>query len=52
MKINQTTRGFAVAVWGLIALAAGSGYATDQALLDALVRKGILTEKEAQQIEE
>jgi hypothetical protein len=36
----------------LVALAAGPAYATDQALLDALVRKGILTDKEAQQIEQ
>ena len=51
MKINRPTRGFAVAVWGLAALAASPVCATDQALLGALVRKGILTEKEAQQIE-
>ncbi|MBV8898704.1 MAG: putative porin [Verrucomicrobia bacterium] len=36
----------------LAALAVSPAFATDQALLDALVRKGILTDKEAQQIEE
>jgi hypothetical protein len=40
------------AALGLAALTASSAYAIDQALLDALVRKGILTDKEAQQIEQ
>ena len=41
------------ALAGLIALAAGSAFAQDnQALIDALVRKGILTQKEAEKIQE
>ena len=52
MKIHHTTRRLVVATFGLAALTAGPAYATDQALLDALVRKGILTDKEAKQIEE
>jgi hypothetical protein len=47
--ITRKGRGLALA---LVAATAGSAYATDQALLDALVRKGILTDKEAQKIEE
>ena len=41
------------ALAGLIALAAGGAFAQDsQALIDALVRKGILTQKEDQKIQQ
>ena len=46
---NICTSGLA----GLIALAAGDAFAQDsQALIDALVRKGILTQKEDEKIQQ
>jgi len=36
---------------GLVALTTGAAFADDQALIDALVRKGILTQKDADTIE-
>src|SRR5260221_12429269 len=41
----------ALAVAGFVALTAGAAFADDQALIDALVRKGILSQKDAEQIE-
>ncbi len=41
----------ALAVAGFVALTAGAAFADDQALIDALVRKGILSQKDADQIE-
>ena len=52
MKIHQTARKWIALASSLAAFATGSTYATDQALLDALVRKGVLTEKEATAIEQ
>src|SRR5262249_16321414 len=40
-----------LALGGVIALTTGAAFADDQALIDALVRKGILTQKEADKIE-
>ena len=51
MKRYDVTRKVAALALTLAALATGAAHATDQALLDALVRKGILSDKEAQQIE-
>ena len=42
---------YALALAGLIALTTGAAFADDQALIDALVRKGILTQKDADTIE-
>src|SRR5258708_20861538 len=42
---------FAVALAGLVALITTAAFADDQALIDALVRKGILSQKDADQIE-
>ena len=50
-KQHLTRPGLALGLALLALAAAGSARATDQALLDALVRKGILTDKEARQIE-
>jgi len=41
----------ALAVAGFVALTASAAFADDQALIDALVRKGILSQKDAEQIE-
>jgi ribosomal protein S20 len=41
--IQKTTYGLALA--GLAALTTSAAFADDQALIDALVRKGILTQK-------
>ncbi len=41
----------ALAVAGFVALTASAAFADDQALIDALVRKGILSQKDADQIE-
>ncbi len=40
-----------LALVGLVAFTTSAAFADDQALIDALVRKGILTQKDAQQIE-
>jgi hypothetical protein len=40
-----------LALAGLVALTTSAAFADDQALIDALVRKGILTEKDADKIE-
>jgi len=40
-----------LALAGLIALTASTAFGDDQALIDALVRKGILTQKDAEKIE-
>jgi hypothetical protein len=40
-----------LALVGLVALTASAAFADDQALIDALVRKGILTQKDAEKIE-
>src|SRR5689334_22667850 len=50
VEIYQTTRKLLTAVSAAAALALGSARASDQALLDALVRKGILTDQEAQEV--
>src|SRR5258708_37399876 len=42
---------FAVALAGLVALITTAALGDDQALIDALVRKGILSQKDADQIE-
>src|SRR6266436_7946039 len=42
---------YALALAGLVALTASAAFADDQALIDALVRKGILSQKDAEQIE-
>ncbi|HXO97115.1 MAG TPA: putative porin [Chthoniobacterales bacterium] len=42
---------FALALAGLVALTTSAAFADDQALIDALVRKGILTQKDADKIE-
>jgi Putative porin len=42
---------YALALAGLVALTTGAAFADDQALIDALVRKGILTQKDAEKIE-
>jgi hypothetical protein len=42
---------FALALAGLVALTTSAAFADDQALIDALVRKGILSQKDAEQIE-
>src|SRR5258708_20711377 len=42
---------YALALAGLVALTTGAAFAGDQALIDALVRKGILTQKDADSIE-
>src|SRR5438132_12091151 len=42
---------YALALAGLVALTTGAAFADDQALIDALVRKGILSQKDAEQIE-
>jgi hypothetical protein len=42
---------YALALAGLIALTTGAAFGDDQALIDALVRKGILTQKDADKIE-
>src|SRR6202048_1564242 len=47
--IRQTK--YALALAGLVALTTGAAFADDQALIDALVRKGILTQKDADKIE-
>jgi hypothetical protein len=47
--IQKTTYGLALA--GLAALTTSAAFADDQALIDALVRKGILTQKDADKIE-
>jgi polyhydroxyalkanoate synthesis regulator phasin len=52
VKRRLTTRNGLALAGCLAALAAGPASATDQALLDALVRKGVLTDQEAQQIEQ
>lgn len=52
MKNTFITRKAVALTSGLALLTAGSALATDQALLDALVRKGILTDKEAGTIEQ
>src|SRR6266478_4378971 len=41
---------YALALGGLVALTTGGVFADDQALIDALVRKGILTQKDAEKI--
>ena len=47
--IQKTTYGLALA--GLAVLTTSAAFADDQALIDALVRKGILTQKDADKIE-
>jgi len=42
---------FALALAGLVALTTSAAFADEQALIDALVRKGILTQKDADKIE-
>jgi Putative porin len=42
---------YALALAGLVALTASAAFADDQALIDALVRKGILSQKDAEQVE-
>ena len=42
---------FALALAGLVALTTSAALADDQAIIDALVRKGILSQKDAEQIE-
>jgi hypothetical protein len=42
---------YALALAGLVALTTSVAFADDQALIDALVRKGILTQKDADKIE-
>ena len=42
---------YALALAGLVALTSSGAFADDQALIDALVRKGILSEKDAEQVE-
>ena len=42
---------YALVLGGLVALAVSIAHADDQALIDALVRRGILTQKDAEQIE-
>src|ERR1700736_6013329 len=42
---------YALALGGVVAFTTGGGFADDQALIDALVRKGILTQKDAEKIE-
>ena len=42
---------YALALAGLVALTVSAAHADDQALIDALVRKGILTQKDAESIE-
>src|ERR1700757_3198582 len=42
---------YALALAGLVALTSSGAFADDQALIDALVRKGILSQKDAEQIE-
>ena len=42
---------YALALVGLVALTTGAAFADDQALIDALVRKGILSQKDAEQVE-
>jgi Putative porin len=42
---------YALALTGLVALTASAAFADDQALIDALVRKGILSQKDAEQVE-
>jgi len=42
---------YALALAGLVALTTSAAFADDQALIDALVRKGILSQKDAEQIE-
>ena len=39
------------ALAGLVALTTSAAFADDQALIDALIRKGILTQKDAEKIE-
>src|SRR4030088_2243698 len=47
--IRQTK--YALALAGLVALTTSAAFADDQALIDALIRKGILTQKDAEKIE-
>jgi putative porin len=42
---------YALALAGLVALTSSAAFADDQALIDALVRKGILSQKDAEQVE-
>src|SRR4029077_11935695 len=42
---------YALALGGVVALTTSAALADDQALIDALVRKGILTQKDAEKIE-
>jgi hypothetical protein len=42
---------YALALAGLVALTISTALADDQALIDALVRKGILSQKDAEQVE-
>ncbi len=42
---------YALALAGFAALTTSAAFADDQALIDALVRKGILTQKDADTIE-
>jgi Putative porin len=42
---------YSLALAGLVALTTSAGFADDQALIDALVRKGILSQKDADTIE-
>ena len=42
---------FALALAGLVALTTSAALADEQAIIDALVRKGILSQKDAEQIE-
>jgi len=41
---------FGLALAGLVALTTSAAFADDQALIDALVRKGILSQKDAEQL--
>src|ERR1700751_1370343 len=47
MILNNHT----LALAGLVALTTSAAFADDQAIIDALVRKGILSQKDAEQIE-
>jgi hypothetical protein len=42
---------YALALAGLVALTTSAAFADDQALIDVLIRKGILSQKDAEQIE-
>ncbi len=52
MKKRRRILKFIAGAFCLATGATGTAHATDQALLDALVRKGVLTEKEADKIEQ